>query len=283
MKTLSYGKHIAMFPERMSELDEKQILQLAECFTGNKSLVDAKVWLARLWAPKVFAFNEARIKDTLERISRTDQSSQKEILMERLEDCDMNRYFLSELCNWITEPQTCDRWILSSMNFRKFILWDVTFSGPSLRFGNVQFWEWCRTEEYFTQYIETGSRTAFNKFCACLYHPLKNGKRLPFSDEMVNANHNYFNQLTARDVFAIRLNYIAVKNWIRQVHKHLFKRREEVENADQEDMADLLLRHAEAQKVHYKVVEKDPLLVALKQMNNRAKDAKEAEERNINK
>jgi hypothetical protein len=278
MKTLSYGKHSTNFPERLSELNESQLLELAECFTGNKSLIDAKVSLTRQWAPKVFAFNEARIKDTLERIARTDQSSQKEILMERLEDCDLNRYFLSELCNWITEPQSCDRWILPAMTFRKFFFFNVTFLGPSIRFGNVQFWEWCRAEEYFSQYVENSDRTAFNKFCACLYHPVKNGKRLPFTDEMVSDNYRYFEQLTPRDVFAIRLNYIAVKNWIRQVHEHLFKRREEVDNSDQEDMADLLLRHAEAQKVHYKLVEKDPLLVALKQMNNRAKDAKEREE-----
>jgi hypothetical protein len=277
MKTISYGKYKTIFPEGLGDLSEKQLLQLASVFTENHNLMDAKVKLAYLWVKNVFDYNEARIKDTLERMRRTDIPEQKEVLSERLEDCYYHRMHLAELANWITEPQTCDKWIVSRLKIRSRIFWVKEFMGPSLRFGNIQFWEWCRAEQYFSNYIETGDRTSFNKFCACIYHPAQGSIRPAFEDAMVNENYKYFDRLKPNEVFAIRLNYIAVKNWLRLLFAHLFTNREDKDTTDKEDMADLLLRHADLQKVHYKIVEKDPLLVALKQLNMRAKDAKEKE------
>ena len=279
MKTISYGKHKTQFPENLGDLTQLQLLQLAQVFTGNKNLVDAKVDLAYRWAPKVYKYNEERIKDTVERFNRTDIAAQKEILAERLEDCHYNRLHLSECANWITTPQVCDKWIIPQLSLKKWYTIRFEFMGPSLRFGNVQFWEWCRAEGYFSDYVQTDNRDSFNKFCACIYHPRIKGVRIPFEDSLVEDNHKLFSNLTPTQVFAIRLNYIAVKNWLRQVHPHLFKERTEEDGPEErQDMADLLLRHADMQKVHYKTIEKDPLLVSLKQLNNRAKDLKEKEE-----
>ncbi|MFA6261095.1 MAG: hypothetical protein WC760_06485 [Bacteroidia bacterium] len=279
MKTINIGKIKGYFPETMGELTEKQLIELAECYTGNLTLIDAKVLLARKWAASLFKFNEKLIEDILTRIRNTDISSQKEMLIEKLQSCDHNRYYLSELASWITEPMKCDRFIISRIKLRrKWGLYSRTFVSPSVKMGNVQFWEWCKAEMYFMDYTQNDNREAFNKFCACLYHPaLLNGARGEFKENVIEHNAKYFARLNSVQVMAIRLNYIAVKGWMAAAFPHVFNGRKSDADIGTIDMVELLYRSAEKQRLDRDLIAKKSLLAELYGLNLAAKDFKEQE------
>jgi len=270
-------KKRALAPEKFSELTEAQLYLLAYCSTYGKTVMDTQVYLASQILGKVWQLNEKLIQQT---IIDFRSATQKEQLHEKLESLRNNRFFMSQCFAWVSDEQTTDRWLIPSLTLRRWF-WVKHFKGPSFRFANIAFWQWCQAEFFFFKYIKTGKRDFFNKFCACIYMPTIGGFAAKYDDALIDRNAKYFDKLTPVQVNAIRINYIAVKSWIALNHPNVFQRREHSDEQAIEtiDMAELLLRAAKAQHLDEDVVAKKPLLTELKKLELNAQDYKDAKQK----
>jgi hypothetical protein len=266
MNSVDFGKYSVNMPSRLDELTEEQLYDFASCRLQNMLQIDAQVSLAAIWGGDVFKLNEQLITQTVNRLGK---SNNKEQLTEYLESLHYNRMHLSNLCTWITDEHVCRKWLIPELKFGNKV-----FAGPTDLFANIAFWEWCRIEQYWNECNKTASAQLRNRFLACLYHPVENGKRLPFEDGMWENYEEWFNDITPVQMEAISINYVAFKSWLALNHKHVFKKR--TDDAEQPtekvNMKELLLRTAMDQHMDEEIIAKKPLLIELGKMEIRGKD-----------
>ncbi len=276
MNKLELGKTKAIAPSRLGELSESQLMDLATAFTYNYNFIDTKVFLASKWLKKMWFENERMIREVLKEM-RVANKSQLVVLREILQDYRHHRVVMIDLFDWVKEPQTTDKWLITELTFAKFYIFNIRkFRGPSLRMGNITFWQWCQAEMNFFRFQKTQDRKFFNQFCACLYMPVKNDMAARFSDDMIEKHAAYFAKLTPVQVSAIRLNYVAIKSWLHANHRHVFVKSDSNEEVENLDMSELLLRTAKDQHQDESVIANKPLLVELKKLELAAKDFEDA-------
>lgn len=274
MNTVEFGKYTVEMPSRFDELTEQQLYDFASARLQNLKLMDAQVILSAIWGGDVFKLNEKLIADTTKKLSR---SNNKEELTEYLESLHFNRMHLANLCSWITQEHVCKKWIIEKIDFGTMGLSKV-FLGPTHLFANIEFWEWCRIEQYWTEFQKSGSVSFRNRFLAALYHPEKDGERQAFEDAEVENYLHWFNYITPIQLEAISMNYVAIKAWLALQHPHVFKKRT-ADDGDkptaQTNMREMLLRAAMEQHLDEEIVAKKPLLIELGKMEIKGKDAAE--------
>lgn len=282
MKKVEIGNKKAFAPEKLSELSEWQLMLMSQAFCYGKKVMDAKVMMAYHILKPVWNINEARIKETTRTFSQASKE-EREQLHERLESLRYNRMHMTDCFNWITEEQISDKWLIPTLTLRRWFF-TKTFKGPTLRFGNITFWQWCQAEFNFFKFNKTGQRVFFNRFCACIFMPSYAGFASKFDDKLIAKNANWFNSLTPVQITAIKLNYVAIKAWLALNHPHVFKRSIGDDTpVETIDMAELLLRAAKSQNQDEVAIARKPLLVELKKLEIAAKDYAEAKQKSEDK
>lgn len=267
-------------PSSIKDCSANDLIAIGHVFASGFNRYQARVYLASKMADKLYRYNES-LSSTLKILARKSRQSKLDVsTSRRLEDLlfetNSNRHYLAMLTNWFDEDHLTDRWIIGNLTLRKNLLLRIRVVGPSFRFGNVEFWEWCKAETYFARYCQSGKRSDFNLFAACLFRKQtgKNGLREPFNDDSkVIQNHaKWFNRLEEEQVLAIRINYIAIKRWLATVFPNVFKGNSANEEGTETDFTELLLRAARAQSMDEVVVGKKPLLIELKKLELSARD-----------
>lgn len=287
MKHLKIHKFNANVPESLAELNPVQLKALGMVYSMQMNRAQARVWLASVWCNRVWLYNQKMIKGyaRLIRISRKKKLEFSHIYrLEQLkEECELNTHEMAKLCEWYeTAEHFTDRWIMETITARKWLIFPYTVHGPTFRFGNIKFWEWCKAETFFARYQKSQDPQDYYKFLACFYHPSVSGKRIPFDDAYEQELDKYAKKLSSISpdiIFATTLNYVAFKRWLKDKYPHVFdssEMRSDDEEEVKQDYAELLLRAARAQHLDEDIVKNKALLVELKKLDIAAKDYKQA-------
>jgi hypothetical protein len=239
------------FPSKLSDLSYKQFILLAN-ITGD---VNENEFLADF-------LNIPR------RICRKLSANQKLYLFELFETYEKSKFM--------------DKVIIDKFRFQH-----VTYLGPSDKFSNVTFGEFCFADTHFLDYINEENEEALNKFIAVLYRP---ERKVDVNDEEFNGDwrvnftsHHTMKRAETLTAFypplkkAIVLNYSKIRAWLEEAYPYVFpkeekKQKEGDKEQKKQSWLPVLENMAGNDIINLEKYSNLPLHQALRYLNNRIRD-----------
>lgn len=288
MKIVEFGDITYKAPTKFSELDFVQLMAIAEAVAIHKPLAEGKLYIASKWFPEAYAkINKYLIADK-KRAMKGDPESVNQYL-ETTKDLDA----LAQLCNWVNSNQKhiTSTWLIPDIN-----IGGVTYLGPTNKFANLEFWEYCKADTHFSRYQSSGNNAEFAKFLACIYRVVNTNKneveetgntRVRFNDKHIIKHAENFRNVDPVLRVAVTLNYIAIKHWLMGVFPEVFSTKssksDDNGNAKPYDVGrmygKLLLNIAKRRHQDEEVIARKPLLLVLEDQNDEMERVKEYNER----
>lgn len=288
MKTVEFGQFTYNAPEKFAELNYTQLIAIAEAVASKKTLADGKIYIASKWFPEAYKQVDKYLLADKKSGMKGDVAAVNKFL-ETTEDL----HALAQLCNWVNSDKkhTTHTWLIPDLT-----IGGVTYFGPTDKFANIDFWEYCKADTYFSRYQSSGNNNEFAKFLACFYrvaNPNKKeveetgNKRIRFNDNHILKNANPFRQIDPVLRVAITLNYVALKQWLMGVFPEVFRGRtsksDDNGNSTNQDVGRmygrLLLNIAKRRHQDEEVIARKPLLLVLEDQNDEMERVREFNDR----
>lgn len=302
MKSIAIGKRGAMVPQKFSELNQSGLIDLASVYIANLHPNEARLFLASKWISSIYKVNQKGLEYCEKQVSKAvkhkfGKANVQRIMSQLLSRSEadiedftwlpqpvtqywiehhQNLATLSKLCAWYNDEHISDTWIMNELRLYRYVIWKTNFVGPGNRLRNMQFWQYCKAERYFTAYEETNNIADLLRFFACLYTP----SGASWDETKIERHALYFTTLEDNERIAIMLNWVAIKKWLARSFPYVFKQKEGQESPGKADFGELLIRTSERQHADTDVIAKKPLLLELKKLDIANRDYEEFKEKN---